>query len=296
MTTVVTITVYGGNSDILNGAMSLCEQYDKLFSRTVADSDVSRINSSTECEVSADTAKLISIGLNLSEQSDGAFDLTTLPLSELWNVNNSTTVPSHDSITSALLSVGYKNININENTVTTNNNARLDLGGIAKGFIADKVKEYLISNGVTKAIINLGGNILLIGGSNDEPFTVGIQKPFAKNGTSMLNLELSDKTAVTSGIYERYFEENGTIYHHIIDPSTGYPVQNEVASVTVICDSSAIADGLSTACLVLGTEKGMALAKAYGAETVFINRNGNFTLSDGLTVKSEDEIPVIILK
>jgi thiamine biosynthesis lipoprotein len=294
MTTVVTITAYGGSEEILDGAFSLCEKYEQMFSRTVMGSDVSKLNLNGTADISPDTLELITIGLNISEKSGGAFDMTVLPLSVLWDVENATLPPSADSIKSALKSVNYKNCSVKDNTVKLINGAEIDLGGIAKGYIADRVKEYLLENGIKKAIINLGGNVMLLG--ENEQFTVGIQKPFFENGTVKLKLSLDDKTAVTSGIYERYFEHDGNIYHHVIDPKTGYPSQNELTSVTIICSSSAIADGLSTACLVLGEEKGLSLIKQYGAEAVFIKKDGSFTLSDGLLVTENGKTPVIALK
>ena len=170
------------------------------------------------------------------------------------------------------------------------------MGGIAKGFIADKVKQYLKSKGVTSAVINLGGNTLLIGSKQGQNFSVGLQKPFGKNGELSAVLNLTDKTVVTSGIYQRYFKFENKIYHHIIDPKTGYPSDNEITSVTVITDSSTVADGLSTACLNLGVDEGTKLAKQYNAELIFIDTNGNLILTDGLTQTIIDGQPHITLK
>lgn len=298
MTTVVTVTLYGGSEEILEGAIGLCESYEKLFSRTVPSSDISNINESggAATAVSPDTAELINKGLEISLRSGGAFDITVLPLSLLWDVQHSAAPPDDASVKDALKTVGFENVSVNGNEVTLKNDASIDLGGIAKGYIADKVAEYLRSEGVKSAVINLGGNVVVLGEKSGKPYTVGIQKPFAGQGEAMLTLALSDKTAVTSGIYERYFEYDGKIYHHIIDPATGKPSESDVASVTVICDSSCIADGLSTACLVLGMEKSAELLKSYGAEAVFINRNSEYSVTDGLTVDTTGTLPMIALK
>ncbi|MBO5912174.1 MAG: FAD:protein FMN transferase [Clostridia bacterium] len=298
MDTVVTIRLYDGTDDVLSGAMKLCKRYENLLSRTVEDSDIYKINHSNgqPVEVSDDTAELLRTALDIAEKSNGAFDPTVLPLVELWDVTNSKTVPPITEIQTALQSVGYKSVVLNGNTVTLKNGARLDLGGIAKGFIADKLKIYLKENGVKSAIINLGGNTLLVGDKNGNDFSVGVQKPFGKQNELSATVYISDKTAVTSGVYQRYFEQDGKIYHHIIDPKTGHPTDNGISAVTVLTDSSTIADGLSTACLILGIEKGTELAKQYGAELIFIDESGKITLTNGLNRESDNQDIIIKFK
>lgn len=295
MDTVVTLTVWDCDEEVLDGAFDVCRKYEQLFSRTVETSDVSRINNAdgAATAVAEETAELITLAQTVSEGSDGAFDITVLPLVELWNINQAEAPPDDAAVTAALQNVSYKNLSIEGNEVTAENGTEIDLGGIAKGYIADAVRDYLVSKGVSRAIINLGGNVTVLGDNGGKPYTVGIQKPFSLHGESAAILMLENKTAVTSGIYERYFEHGGTIYHHIIDPKTGYPVQNGIASVTVIADSSALADSLSTACLVLGVESGMKLAAQYGAETVFIDTNGEITVSEGLTLDPNGTTPRI---
>ena len=297
MTTVVTITVYAESDDILDGAFDICKSYEKLLSRTVSGSDIDRINKSEgkAVTVDSDTAELLKTALDICNKSNGAFDITVSPLTELWNITEATAPPEDGKITEALKTVDYNNVTSDGDKVTAKQNAQIDLGGIAKGYIADKVKEYLKEQGVVRGLINLGGNVVLLGDNDGKPYNVGIQKPFADTGETELTVKLSDMTAVTSGIYERYFEFNGKIYHHIIDPKSGYPVDNDVASVTIICNNSCIADGLSTACLVLGVEEGKKLAEDYGAETVFILRDGTVIISDGLVLSDGDE-PCISLK
>lgn len=296
--TVITITIYDGNPDALDGAMTLCKNYENLFSKTAQTSDVYKINHSngTPVNVSPDTTELLTTALDIAETSNGAFDPTVLPLVEIWNVRNRTIPPTESEIKENLSYVNHRNVTIESTFVTAKENAKIDLGGIAKGFIADKVKQYLKSKGVTSAVINLGGNTLLIGKKQGETFSVGLQKPFGKNGELSAVLNLSDKTVVTSGIYERYFEFENKIYHHIIDPKTGYPCVNEITSVTVITDSSTVADGLSTACLNLGIDKGIKLAKQYNAELIFIDTDGNLILTDGLNKAVKDGQPQITLK
>ncbi len=298
MDTVVTISVYAESSDILTGAFELCKHYEQLFSRTIDTSDISRINNSNEKAVNVDpeTLHLLKTALEINEKSNGAFDFTITPLVELWNVNKATDPPTDDQISTLLPFVNSRFVELKDNSVTVTNGCKIDLGGIAKGYIADKIKEYLTKNGVTRGTINLGGNVMLIGDNNGAQYNVGIQKPFAKAGETALTIKLSNKTAVTSGIYERYFEHDGNIYHHIIDPKTGYPVENNIASVTIIAESSIIADGLSTACLVLGVDEGKHLAELYGAQTIFIMKDGTIIVSDGLSVDQNGELPCVKMK
>lgn len=298
MDTVITVTLYDGDGDILNGALEICEKYEKILSRTVEGSDIYRINNAlgATVEVLPETAELITLAKQMAQSSDGAFDPTVLPLVELWNVSEAVFPPSASEVEAARSTVGFQNISVDGNKVTLSNGATVDLGGIAKGYIADRVKEYLVSKGVTSAIINLGGNTLLVGNKNGEDFSVGVQKPFAKSGELCARIMLDGKTAVTSGTYQRYFEADGRIYHHIIDTSTGWPADNGITSVTVIADSSAVADGLSTACLVLGAERGAELAKAYGVELITVAEDGSLTVTDGLKKDTDGNIAVISLK
>lgn len=286
MSTVVTVTLYDGDGETLDGAVELCREYERLLSRTVDTSDISRINAAggKDCEISQETAELLRAALEICERSGGKFDITVSPLTDLWDVSNSDRIPGSDEIKAALELVDYRKLRLDGCTVSLPAGMSVDLGGIAKGYIADKAAEYLRENGVSEAVINLGGNIMLLGDDGDRWYSVGIQKPFAKHGEIAASVLVSDKSVVTSGIYERYFESGGRIYHHITDTSTGYPVDNGLCSVTVIADSSCIADGLSTACLALGYDRGAALAEDFGAQAVFIDSDGNILLTEGLEI------------
>ena len=151
--------------------------------------------------------------------------------------------------------------------------------------IADRLKDKLISEGVHSAVINLGGNVLLLGSKPDgSPFRVGIRDPGNPSGNKVTTaVTVSDMSVVTSGVYERCFEEGGVRYHHILDPRTGYPAESNVTSVTVVADSGTISDALSTACFILGySDESLALLKEYNAEAIFINSNGQVYLTPGL--------------
>lgn len=278
--TVVTIQLYDVQDEtLLDGAMELCSQYEELLSRTIETSDISKINAANgePVTVSDDTIELLELGIYYSALSEGTFDITIAPLSILWDFsNNEGVIPDADDIANVLDDIDYRSISIDGNTVTLSNpNAMIDLGGIAKGYIADKIKEYLIENGVEHAIINLGGNILTIGGHTDgSDFNVGVQEPFGESNTAITSVSLNDQSLVSSGIYERYFELDGNIYHHILDPETGYPYDTELYGVTIISDYSVDGDALSTICMTKTLEEGLEFIQSLeDVDAIFITSN-----------------------
>lgn len=279
--TAVTLTA-DCSQEVLNGAFELCEEYDRRFSRTNEKSEVYKLNESSGfVEIEDETKKLIEKSLYYSDVSGGRFDITVCSVSELWDFKNQI-VPSRDEIAEALKNVDYEAIEINGNQVNLNGK-RIDLGSIAKGYIADRVKGYFLENKVKKGIINLGGNVVVFG----KDYTVGIQRPFGNDVIAVLNLR--DKSAVTSGIYQRFIEKDGEFYHHILDTKTGYGVKNDLTSVTIIGDTSLDCDALSTVCLILGKKDGLKLIEnTLGFEAVFIDKNEKITLSSGLYQKKDN--------
>ena len=199
--------------------------------------------------------------LFFAQLSDGAFDPTMGGLADLWNFSGEApAVPDPGQVALALKGVGYAGVEIRGGQVILPEGCRIDLGAIAKGYIADQMREYLTSQGVTSAIIDLGGNLCCLGTKpGGEPFRVGIQYPYRNRNEVIAAMDAADLSVVTSGVYERYFEEDGVLYHHILDSATGFPVENSLLAVTVAAPSSLTADALSTACFALGLEKGMAL-------------------------------------
>ena len=327
--TVISITVYDEeDAKVIDDCFDICKTYEELLSRSIESSDVSRVNSSTEpVEVDEKTAEVINAALAYCEESNGVFDISIYPLTKLWNITSENPkVPDENAIEYAKSLVDYKIVSVDGNTVSIDRTAEnlsdvanaessanasdssndistadngnitagIDLGGIAKGFIADKLKEYLLSNGVESAIITLGGNVLLVGEKPDgSDFNVGVQKPFGQSGEAVCYIKAKDKSIVTSGIYERYFEEEGKLYHHILDTKTGYPVDNELASVTIISDSSTDGDAYSTTLLSMGLEKAKTFLKTLdGIEAVFITKDGEIILTDGLKIDSENVIMI----
>lgn len=288
LNTVVSVTIYDStDTSILNGAFELCNKYEKIFSRTLESSELYKLNHSSQLtsEVSADLASLVKTGLEYSKSSKGAFDISIAPVSQLWDFTaEDPVVPVQTKIKAALSHVGYQNFTINGTTLSRESKEeQLDLGAIAKGYIADRIKEYLLNQGVKSAVISLGGNILCVGNKNGEPFNIGIQAPFKEHNKTLASIKVSDKSIVTSGIYERCFTKDGILYHHILNPKTGYPYENDLSSVTIISDKSVNGDALSTTCFVLGLEKGMSYIDSIDdTYAIFVNSEGKIYYSEGL--------------
>lgn len=280
--TVITITLYEeDNKSLLDECMALAGHYEALLSPTVEGSDVWKINANpgTFITVDKDTLSLLQEALSYAEVSDGMVTPSIGALSSLWNFDSDCPqmVPESQAIQNALAHIDYHSIEIQGSRVRLNDpEAVIDLGFIAKGFIADKMKEFLLSKGVTSALINLGGNLVAVGSKPDgTPFKIGIQKPFASSGTAALTLDLTDISVVSSGNYERYFEKDGRLYHHILSAETGYPVENELSQVTILSPDSTQADALSTLCFILGYEKAVRLLENYpDVQAVFITEDG----------------------
>ena len=280
--TVITITLYEeDNKSLLDECMALAGHYEALLSPTVEGSDVWKINANpgTFITVDKDTLSLLQEALSYAEVSDGMVTPSIGALSSLWNFGSDCPqmVPESQAIQNALAHIDYHSIEIQGSRVRLNDPEDvIDLGFIAKGFIADKMKEFLLSKGVTSALINLGGNLVAVGSKPDgTPFKIGIQKPFASSGTAALTLDLTDISVVSSGNYERYFEKDGRLYHHILSAETGYPVENELSQVTILSPDSTQADALSTLCFILGYEKAVRLLENYpDVQAVFITEDG----------------------
>lgn len=258
--TAISISVYSNQSEkVLKGSFDLCEELENTFSRTKEGSELYKVNHRRDSSVtlSDDLAKVVQEGIDFYEISDGDFDITIAPLLELWDFKNiDAVVPDQELIKDAVDKVDGSAIHLSGNVLTFDReDTEIDLGALAKGYAADKLKEYLVEQGVESAMINLGGNVLAVGEKPDgNPWKVGVQKPFAERGETSEVLEVKDRSVVSSGIYERYFEQDGILYHHILNPQTGYPVDTGFSQVTIISESSLLGDALSTVCLLAGPE------------------------------------------
>ncbi|MBR4910651.1 MAG: FAD:protein FMN transferase [Clostridia bacterium] len=273
--TAVTLTA-DCSEEVLSGAFSLCADYEKKLSRTKDDSEVSLLRAG-KSKVCDETLSVIRKGLYYSELSHGKFDITAAALTDIWDYKNEV-IPTKDEIAEALKSVDYGSVSISGNEVDTGGRA-IDLGAVAKGYIADKLLEYFKANNTKSGIINLGGNVTVFG---DKYYTVGIKKPFG-DGELSATLRLKNKSVSTSGIYERCFEKDGVLYHHILDTATGYPADTDILSASVIGDCSADCDALGTVCVLYGLDKAQELIEnTAGFEAVFIDKDYRIHITGGL--------------
>ena len=260
MDTYMNLKAYGENSEIaLEIAGDEIKYLDELLSVTNNDSDVRKINNSNGNSVSVnkETAEIIQNAIEIGDQTNGALDITIYPVLKEWGfTTNDYKIPDGKTIEMLLKNVDYNKIKLDGNSVTIPENFELDLGALAKGYTSDKVMEILRNNDVGSAVVSLGGNVQTLGRKPDGSlWKVAVTDPFSPD-SAMGVLDVEDKAVITSGNYERYFvAENGEMYHHIIDPSDGYPADSGLVSVTIIGDSGIMCDALSTALFVSGFEK-----------------------------------------
>ena len=316
LNTAVQITIYDSqDKSLLDDCLALCDKYELIFSRTDEESELYKLNhrisdsavsnQTTETQptpyqingttntwhISEDLAALLSEGLSITKESDGAFDIAIAPLTSLWDFTaEDPKVPDDADIQNALPLCSSDGVTINgQDIILPSDDIQFDVGAIAKGYIADRLKDFLVKKGVNSAIINLGGNVLCIGSKPDgTPFKVGIQKPFADRNETEAVMDITGKSVVSSGIYERCFKQNGKLYHHILNPKTGYPYDNGLISVTIISDQSVDGDALSTTCFALGLDEGLKFVEKKGVQAVFITEDYELHYTDGF----QDEIKV----
>ncbi len=284
--TFIEIKVYAKvETRVLDECFAIIQKYDSLLSRTKEGTAIYQLNETGTVEMEDDVLELLQKGLHYSQLSGGAFDITAEPITSLWDFKAEVPVlPDAAILAEAVKHVDYANLVIEGNRVSLRDTASgVDLGAIAKGYIADQVKEYLLSEGVESAIINLGGNVLCIGTKPDgSTFNVGIQYPFQARTDLIAIVKIDDFSVVTSGIDQRNFTVDDTLYHHILDTETGYPCDNGLLAVTILSPKSVDGDGLSTTCFALGLEKGMELIDSIeDVYAVFVTEDYALHYSEG---------------
>lgn len=298
MDTVMNLTVYGENAAAaLESAEKELHTLDEaVLSRTAEGSELYALNASNgeavECGADDILPALIETALAISEATDGAFDPTLAPVLDAWGFTKDLRrVPSADELAALLAHTGRDKVALEETvdgySVALSDGAQLDLGGIAKGYAADLLRAQLEKEGVTSATLDLGGDVFVMGKKSDgSDWRIAVKDP--GDTESYLGIvSASDAFIVTSGVYERYFEENGVRYHHILDPKTGSPAESGLVSVTVMCKNGAWADALSTACFVLGADGALALrddlaAQGTNFELIFVTDDGRVLYTGGL--------------
>ncbi len=264
---------------------SLFNELENTFSTGLNDSEISLLNKNDTIEASDNFITVLSKAIDYCEITDGVYDPSSGKLIELWSINNRNYLPTEEQINDALSTINCNNIKIDGNQVSIDDNLQVDLGSIAKGYASDLVNDYLGEQGVTSALINLGGNIETIGIKPDGTlFNIAIMKPEIDNitGQNAMSVPIDNKVVITSGINQRFFTgDNGEIYHHILNANTGYQPDNNLASVTIIGESGIDADALSTVCFLLGIEDGTELINSIdNTEAIFITRDKEVYMTD----------------
>lgn len=290
--TIITVQIYDKASDkLFDEIFNRLKEIENKMTINEKNSEIMLVNSNAGTKftkVSDDTFYVVEKGKYFSELSGGRFDISIGPLVKLWNIGTEgAEIPDRRQIEEKKSLVDYNDVLLNsekKSIMLKKTGMIIDLGGIAKGYAADEVAKILKENNIKHAIINLGGNVLAYGSKPDgSEWRIGIQNPFSSRGDYVGIVNVINKQVVTSGIYERYFEAKGKIYHHILDPETGYPVENNLVSVTVIADKGIDADSLSTSAFAMGLEKGFNLIEGLdNTEAVFITNDSKIYLTSGL--------------
>ena len=248
-----------------------------IYESTSEISSLNHMAGSSSLSISPEIYDLIRRSIAYSKLTNGAFDITALPLKKIWQTAEQ--IPTEAQIYHAKKLVNYRNIVFSDNKIMLKYSGMgVDLGGIAKGFAVDKVVELLKSRGIASGVINFGGSVFVLG----EERSVGIQTPFGKKGTYIGTIRVKNKAVVTSGSYENYRVINGTAYQHILDPHTGYPVNNELLAVTLIGAKAEELDALATGVCVMGMQKGYDLLKKRQIDAIFIKKDGSVLLTEGI--------------
>ena len=288
MDTYITMTAYGQDAETaLTEAEKRLTELEQLWSVTGSDSDIYAVNYSDgqPVSVSEETAELLSFALQMAEETNGALEPTIYPVLTAWGfTTEDNRVPSDAEITELLGNVGYERVRLEDNTVQLDNGMMLDLGAVGKGYAGDLVAQVLRENGITSALLDFGGNIQTIGTKPDGSlWRLGLRDPFS--GGTLGILEISNMAVVTSGNYERYFiSEDGKQYGHIIDPSTGYPAESGLASVTVIAEEGRLCDALSTSLFVMGLDRATEYWRQHrDFNMILITEDGELYLTEGIT-------------
>ena len=286
MDTVMSLTAYGAHAkEALEAAETEISRLDKLLSISSESSDIYQVNQNGSGELSEDTRELLASALEYFQETDGVFDCTIEPIMEAWGfTTHDYRVPDSSELSGLLPLVDASAVSLNGDQVNLPSGVRLDLGGIAKGFTSSRVMDIFAQNGVTSGIISLGGNVQTLGRKPDGSlWRVGIQDPGDLNSMFAV-VKVADEAVITSGAYQRYFEQDEVRYHHIIDPRTGYPADSGLTSVTIISPDGTLADALSTSLFIMGPEKAAAFWQQHKDkfDAIMMTDDGTVLVTSGL--------------
>jgi len=289
MDTYMTVKAYGSNGDAaVDAAVDEINRLDALLSTGKKDSEIGQINANNGGQLSEDGAVLMERSLELYKSTNGAFDVAIYPVMKAWGFTDGNyQVPDADTLKATLELVDPSLIDYDKETSTVSfkkDGVQIDLGGIAKGYTSSRIMDIYKEKGVTSGLVNLGGNAQVFGTKPDGSlWRVAVQSPDSEDEYLGV-LETKDKAIITSGGYERYFEKDGVTYHHIIDPSTGYPADNGLISVTIVSADGTLADGLSTSLFVMGKDKATDYWKAHSDEfdMILLTDDEKLYVSEGI--------------
>lgn len=294
--TYTRIKIYDeGKESVLKPAFDRIKELGDKITINQSGSEVDAINDQAgikPVKVSDDIYFLLKDAFEYSKESDGGFNMAIGAITQLWRIGfDDARKPEQSEIDEGLKHIDYNKVQFNDEEQTVylpEKGMIIDLGAIAKGYITDEVVKVLKKNGVTCAIVDLGGNVYVLGHSNrgeNEPWNIGIQDPNKARGSVIGSIKETDKTVVTSGIYERYLEVDGKKYHHIFDSETGYPYENDIASATIITDKSIDGDGLTTVIFDKGVKAGLEYVEQEldkGTNAIFITKEDKVYVTDGI--------------
>lgn len=303
MDTYMTVTACGENAEqAVDDAETEIERLDALLSTGDADSEIAKLNENGSAELSEDAGYLTERALELYEETDGAFDIAIYPVMEAWGFpTQNFKVPSDESLAELLSLTNAENISYDKGTRKISfamAGMKIDLGGIAKGYTSSRIMDIYKENGITSGLVNLGGNVQALGTKTDgSKWKVAVQSPDDTEDYLGI-LSVQDKAVITSGGYERYFEQDGVTYHHIIDPRTGYPAENGLVSVTIVSSDGTLADGLSTSLFIMGEEKAADFWREHKDEfdAILMGDDGTLYVTEGLESDFTTDRDVEIIK
>ena len=302
MDTYMSVTAYGEGADAaVDAAQAEIERLDALLSTGNEDSEIAKLNVSGTAELSEDAGYLVERALELNEETDGAFDIAIYPVMEAWGFpTQNYQVPSEELLQERLALVDASQISYSEENRKISfgkDGMEIDLGGIAKGYTSARIMDIFKSYGITSGLVNLGGNVQVLGTKTDgSKWRVAVQSPDDESDYLGV-LSVSDKAVITSGGYERYFEQDGITYHHIIDPKTGYPAENGLKSVTIVSADGTLADGLSTSLFIMGEEQAAEFWRMHSDEfdAILLTDDGTIYVTEGIADDFSTELPAEVI-
>lgn len=303
MDTYMSVTAFGENADAaVDTAQAEIERLDAMLATGNGDSEIARLNVSGTAELSVDAGYLVERALELYTETDGAFDIAIYPVMEAWGFpSQNYQVPSEDALQERLALVDASKVSYDADSRKVSfgeAGMEIDLGGIAKGYTSARIMDIFRSYGITSGLVNLGGNVQVLGTKTDgSKWRVAVQSPDDERDYLGV-LSVSDKAVITSGGYERYFEQDGITYHHIIDPKTGYPAENGLKSVTIVSADGTLADGLSTSLFIMGEEKAAEFWRMHSDEfdAILLTDDGTICVTEGIADDFSTELSVEVIR